>query len=460
MNPIFYFNPPFRHKQRALMGRLLARLQRLTFTKVLANEAPAASLYDQEHGIEITDLCNDTPEGAALANMVTIDDKGWAFIPYGDWPHEAGLQKFHRPQAEAIANAYNSMAGRFKRAVCGLPIFKGHPDMPGAAGEAYPDKDDKGQIAAMEVRSDGLALKLVLSNAGAELVRKGWKYISPYWEVARLGLSSAGFNLFAPTALRSVGLVVKPNIPTPSLANNAAHAANPKNKTMNPKLLALLGLAADATAEQIETAVVAHTTKVTTLANEATLLVTTKGELTALQGKVVTLENAATKSTTDLTDARTALANERKARINDVIVVAIRTGRATEAEKKTWADRLEANFEAESAALANAAPKVKTASDIPAMLKVLENQMKASLANEVASDDGDEDDGKDESGMGNGDYAKLKPEERAAKMKNLINDHMGKLANTPQAVRYNAAYANAKKGNPRLFGFKAKDVAS
>ncbi len=241
------FNLPFcRHRHLPRCGR--ARLQRLTLA--LANEAPA-SLYDAEHGIETTQLTNDAPEASALANAVTIDEQGWAFIPYGDWPHEQGLQKFHRPQAEAIANSFNSMSGRFKRAVCGLPIFKGHPDLPGPPGDAYPDKDDKGQIAAMEVRPDGLALKLVLGNAGVELVRKGWKYISPYWEVARLGLSNGGFQVFEPTSLRSVGLVVKPNIPTPSLANSSAHAANPTNK-MNPETLKLLGLAADAKPEQID----------------------------------------------------------------------------------------------------------------------------------------------------------------------------------------------------------------
>ncbi len=51
-------------------------------------------------------------------------------------------------------------------------------------------------------------------------------------------------------------------------------------------------------------------------------------------------------------------------------------------------------------------------------------------------------------------------EERSAKMKGLINDHMAKLANTPDSVRYNAAYANAKKGNARLFGFKPADVGA
>ncbi len=431
-------------------------LRRQARELVLANDG---SLYDKDHEGDIATLENAMPESALLINEVHIDDRGWAVIPFGDWPHEMGMQKFQREQAEEIASGFNNMAGRFRRAVVGLPIFKGHPDHPVAAiANQYPDKEEKGQIAAVEVRPNGLALKLILSNAGAELVRKGWKFISPMWIGQLISKAGEAFRTYAPSELRSVGLVVKPNIPSPSLANNAASAANPNNKSMNPKLLALLGLAADATPEQIETAIATTSTRLTTLANEAASLVTTKGELTALQGKVTVLENAATAATSTITETRTALANERKARIGDHVAAAIRTGRCTEAEKPTWVSRLEANFESESAVLANAAPKVKTASDIPAMLKVLETQMRATIDNAASGGADDGDDGKDECGMGNADYGKLKPEDKAAKMKALINDHMGKLAHTPESVRYNSAFANAKKANPRLFGFKAKDV--
>ncbi len=423
---------------------------------LLANDG---SLYDKEHDGSTETLENSLPESALLINEVHIDDRGWAVIPFGDWPHEMGMQKFQREQAEEIATGFNNLAGRFRRAVVGLPIFKGHPDHPVAAiANQYPDKEEKGQIAAVEVRSNGLALKLILSNAGAELVRKGWKFISPMWIGNLISKAGEAFRTYAPTELRSVGLVVKPNIPSPSLAN-AASAAN-QNKTMNPETLKLLGLAADASPEAIATAVKALKDREGALANDAALLVTTKGELTALQGKVAVLENAATADKTTITETRTTLANERKARIGDHVAAAIRTGRCTEAEKPTWTSRLEANFEAESAVLANAAPKVKTASEIPAMLKVLETQMRASLENAAAggADDGDEDDGKDACGMGNSDYAKMKPEDKSSKMKAIINEHMGKLAHTPDSVRYNSAFANAKKANPRLFGFKAKDV--
>ena len=129
---------------------------------------------------------NDAQEDGQLQECLhngEVASDGWAIIPYGDWPHEMGMQKFHRPQAEAIVAAFENAAGRFfRRAVVGLPILKGHPDHPVAAiANQYPDKGDKGQIAEMEARDDGLALRLILSSAGADLVRKGWKFISPLW---------------------------------------------------------------------------------------------------------------------------------------------------------------------------------------------------------------------------------------------------------------------------------------
>lgn len=372
------------------------------------------------------------------------------------------MQKFHREQAQAIATSFNQLAGRLKRAICGLPIFKGHPDVPGLAND-YPDKEEKGQVAAVEVRPTGLAFKLVLSSAGSALVSKGWKFISPYWLANVIAVDGAGKKTFSPYALRSIGLVSRPNIPSPSLAN-AASAANPKT-TMDPEMLKLLGLAVDATPAQIAVALKALHTQASSLANEQSALATAKAELLTAQGKLTALETALTTARAEAATAQTGLANERKARVEDTLALAIRTGRCTPAEKATWEGRLLANFAAESTALANAAPKVKTASEIPAMLKELEKQMQADLANaakkggKTAGDDGDEDDGKDECGMGNAEYGKLDSAGRGKKMKDLINEHSRRLANTPHPDAYNRAYANAKKANPRLFGFKQTDVA-
>lgn len=434
-----------------------------TVHSLLANDS-RPSAYELEHAGDVA-LDNDTAESASLINEVTVDDRGWAVIPFGDWPHEMGLQQFHREQAQEIVDRFSSMAGRFRRAIVGLPIFKGHPDHAvQEIANQYPDKEEKGHLSDMELRPEGLALKLVLSNAGAELVRRGWKYISPYWLARLLTKAGDAMRVYAPSEIRSIGLVVRPNIPSPSLAN-AARAAN-QTKTMNPETLKLLGLAPDAKPEQIDAAIKQLQTQAGALANEQSAHNTLKATLTARDGEITTLKATVATLTTEKTAAETTLANERTARIDDHVSFAIRTGRATEAEKATWAARLKANFSTESAALANAAPKVKTASDIPAMLKTLEAQMRNGLANidpkDKAGNQGgyaaDDPDGKDACGMGNDDIAKMTSEQRGAKIKGLVNEQMTLLQNSPEHQRYNQAYANAKRANPRLFGFTQKDV--
>lgn len=429
----------------------------------LANEA---SLYDQEHAGQALD--NDGAASACLLNEVQLDERGWALIPYGDWPHEMGMQKFHKPEAIRMANSFNDTAGRMRRAICGLPIFKGHPDHPVAAiANQYPDKEDKGQIAAVEARDNGLALKLVLSNAGAELVRKGWKFISPMWIGQLISKVSDSYGVYAPVILQSVGLVAKPNIPSPALAN-AATAANPKT-TMDPEMLKLLGLAVDATPAQISAAIKTLHTNAGTLANEQTAHTTAKTALATAEGKIVTLENAATQAKTALTEAQTALANERTARINDALDLAVRTGRCTIAERPTWEGRLKTNFIEEVKVLANAAPKVKTESEIPEMLKTLQKQMEKQIKDDATAlangkktktdDEDDDDDAKDETGFGNDDYQAMDHGKRGKLMQNCIANEMKKLDSTPSTKKHDAAFANAKKANPILFNFKQSGIA-
>lgn len=398
----------------------------------------------------------DLPTFEMMMNEATVGDDGWALIPFGDWPHEMGMQKFHREQGMALMNAFKSTANRLRRAVTGLPIYKGHPDSPVASiANQYPDKGDKGQIADMEVRPAGLALKLVLSNEGADLVRKGWKFISPMWIANLISRADEAYKVFSPVVLRSVGLVSKPNIPSPSLANSAPNAGN-QNKNMNrEKMLELLGLPATATDSEI-------TAKISTLANASTALGNEQAAHTTAKGNITALETRASTAETNLKSTQTTLANERKARIDDQIALAIRSGKILEADKGVWIKRLEANFDAEVTVLANAAPVIKTASEIPAMLKLLEKQMTDALGNAAKKDakkdgkdaaaDDDEGDAKDECGLSNDEIDAMDNGKRGALMKKMVNSHHDKLASMPNTQRYNAAFANAKKANPHLFG--------
>ena len=379
-------------------------------------------------------------EAVGLGNAVEIGSDGWALVPFGAWPHPDGLQQFGRDEAGSIVGYFKNTWNRIKRAVTGLPIFRGHPDLPGALGNEYTDKREYGQIADMEVRPDGLALKLVLSEAGAALVEHGAKYISPHWLANAIGKTGAGQTIFAPVFLKSVGLTARPNIPCPSLCNSAAAAAQQtkQEKTTMPKwLIELLGLANEATEEQAKAAVTALKTRpeATALANEQTARTAAEGKATALEATVTALTNEKKAVETKLTETQTALANERKERVDGLLVAAVRAGRILDAERETWRGRLLANFPAESVALANAVPKVKTASEIPTMLAELQHQMEATLGN--AGGGGKEPDG---------------DEAKGSKIKAAVEKEMAKLGNIKNAhARYNTAFANVKRANPKWF---------
>jgi len=318
-----------------------------------------------------------------LGNAVAIDDHGWAIIPYGEHMHEQGLQRFGREQAEEIEGYFRNTWNTIKRAIVGLPIYKGHPDLvdqrqkslANAKDEAtrarirasieelkrrYPDRANYGSIADLEVRDDGLAVKPVLTGDGATLVNeKGLRYFSPHW-LARQGPKENGRDVFTPAFLLSIGLTDNPNIHGTSLVNSRSGSpdqSNPQLDTTMPKwLLELLGFAneAEATQENVTTKVknLLARPEQTALANEQT--------------RVGTLTTERDTAKTKQTEAEMALANERsahgltrKAYIGTLVDNAIRDGRITEAQKPVWAGRLERDFTAESTALANESVKVK-----------------------------------------------------------------------------------------------------
>lgn len=351
-----------------------------------------------------------------LGNEIAMDSDGMAIIPYGNWPHSEGMQQFGRAEADEMVGYFKNTWNKLKRAITGLPVFKGHPDVPAFANQ-YPDKTEYGQIADMEARETGLAVKLVLGRAGAALVERGLKFISPHWRANLVGNLANGKPIYAPVFMESIGLTDKPNIPGKSLLNSASAGSHSnKSKTENPTmpdwLKKLLGLANEATEADATSAIAALQKR-----PEPTALANEQSARTAAEGKVTALEGDKSKLGADLKSAQTALANERKARIDDMVATAIRGGKITEAEKETWGKRLLANFEDESKALVNSKQAVKTA---------------ATATRTAAGDDGDADDS-------------------GPKIKGLVNAEMAKLGHLPMANRYNQAFSNVKKANPDLF---------
>ena len=174
-----------------------------------------------------------------------------------------------------------------------------------------------------------------------------------------------------------MALTPVPNLPVQMLndasASAAAAAASkktgdlPNAQTMDrTKLIAALiaagaSLAADANDDTVLGAVNdlgKRAGSVTSLANEKAAVDT---KLANAQAEAADLKTKLTAAEEKAKTAETTLANERTARVTDLLDGAIQTGRITPAEKPTWERRLKADFANEAPALAALEPKVKLA---------------------------------------------------------------------------------------------------
>lgn len=317
-------------------------------------------------------LANSPESRLGLANALTIDAEGWAIIPYGDSHHNAAdgraaandpvpenlrrgvIQRFDRAAAETIVADFRSLWGRVKRALVGLPVYRGHPDAPRFAN-LFPDRAPRGTIAEMRVTDEGLQLRPVLTETGAAEVEGGLGEFSPYWDLTLVeGADPSGLPVYRPTRLHSIGLVRRGNIPGLSLTNDS-----PAMKQLLLRLLAALGIevpadaADDAFGPHVERALeklnaatqAAEQTK--TAANaSAQSLAEAKARITALESEKGTLAAANTQ-------AQAALRSEREARAALVVDRAIAEGRVAPAERAARCTTLAnaADFGAEAAAL-------------------------------------------------------------------------------------------------------------
>lgn len=376
-------------------------------------------------------------------NEISIGDDGWAMIcPFGDHPSEAlldvgngklkrqkAIQRITKASADTmVAQFHNSRKG-IRKFLRGVNIYVGHPDVPGLEAR-YPDKQPKGVFADMQTRDDGIYGLPVFTNEGSEIVeQKKFRAFSGRLINAVPDGEVNGVPAYCPTEIASVGLTNHPHLPVhffnadDTLAEAPAEAVTQNQKhTMKKKLIALcatLGIqfanetaddaATEAALDQVHAKVAAFANEQTKAAAETK---TIREKLLALCGKLgITFANEAAITdpaatiaqaeekigtlNTDLTNARTQFANERAARINDALAVALTSGRITAAEKPTWENRLkvEAQFVNELNAL-NALPtKVKTASVVTVQFRGKDTQVDLSdpgarrqFVNEVVRD--------------------------------------------------------------------------
>lgn len=279
----------------------------------------------------------------------TVAQKDTLRIPHGDFPHGSRrIQRFDAESSRRLASTFAS--AKTANADFAIPLYEGHPDVPALAAD-YPDKKAYAWVQNVVADQSGLALQVKWSDAGEKLLANGhYRFISPYWNVEPIPSPkpNASFDWVRPVELVSVGLTNMPNIRAiPALSNDSNN--NGKDSAMKEHLLKILGLANDATDDQIAAAV-----KDLSVPALRTQISTLQSEVAA--GKTA-LSNEQTARATDKAAAQTAFAAERGARIGILLDNAVRDGRVTPATRQQWNDDLVKDFDGKVTALANA-PKV------------------------------------------------------------------------------------------------------
>lgn len=161
------------------------------------------------------------------------------FMPYGEWPwNEKITQRFGRVEAEAIANA---LKGDIDAGEPGIPVYQGHPDVPELAAK-YPDKGALGWVKSLEVTDSGVLMSVEWDRWPG----KGFAWFSPYW--SGNAEERDGKVIVTVDAIRSIGLVNRPNIHDFRLPNEELEAAI--EETNMKEVLQALDLANDATAKE------------------------------------------------------------------------------------------------------------------------------------------------------------------------------------------------------------------
>lgn len=363
-------------------------------------------------------------------------------IPYGEFPHPQGLQRFDEQAGREVVRAFNRARG--KRGFPGRPVYIGHPDVPSMASD-YPDRSAYGWIQSMTALQDGLAMRVDWSEDGRALVaNRRYAWFSPYWQGRRLGRNPKGRGiLMRPSDILSVGLVNNPQIEEARLPNSHEGGTTMKNIVLKLDVAALgTELAAAMQAAGKDVAALANSVSMEEAQLKALLAGRIEGELsstdldavaaavdvtldlanaepavpeplrilgTSLQvdadadsSAIVAAANArieagdqaaalrqeAETNLTQVTEERdglkVALANTRKALVCKALDHAIATGRLTPAERETREQALSAegvDLDAELAKLANAAPKLNTQSKTQGLGKTGSEKSLVEMAN-------------------------------------------------------------------------------
>ena len=377
---------------------------------LLANSVIAlGNAGGDEVALTLADIPADAP---SLANAEAAADGWLRLAPFGDHPHpgvpgsnEPVLQRFDRASAQTILDGFRSNWGRFKRALIGLPIFNGHPDVPGLQ-HLFKDKVPKGTASDMRIGEDGLYIRPALNPDGARTVEGGADRPSPYWNCRRTGEKAPdGRPIVSPFQLISVGLVPRGNIAGPSLMNAATANSNHQEsattmnneRTMLIQLLTALGQTVSPQvgdtdlANAVQTAIAALPKKdvaeaanallgvlrgaklddkgkletfLTTANVNATALATANSQHESTAATITTLTAERDTARTEATTAKATATAERKAHSELLANAAVEAGLIPAVERDAWVTALAnaEDFAAKAKELTTKKPVVKTTS--------------------------------------------------------------------------------------------------
>lgn len=266
-----------------------------------------------------------------------------------------------REHGNRLVTAFNALRDKQGERFRGLPIYRGHPDVDASR---WPDESRLGGVMALEAREDGIYAQVAWNDEGERNRQQGYLvYPSPTWPYDVR--AAAATNRIEPIELRSIGMTNSPRIDGVPAWTNADESPNPPgdepgtttNTPMPSWLLELLGLPADATEEQIKSAI-------TSLKESAA----------SAQNAMEAEKQRATDASTERDDAkrerdtavnaRTAAeadaAKFRALAINATITGAINSGRITAAEQAGFEQKLAANFDEAAAEIAAKQPALNT----------------------------------------------------------------------------------------------------
>jgi hypothetical protein len=338
-----------------------------------------------------------------LSNEGILDGEGWALIaPYGEHPktryirkngavrREEFIQVLDEQAADELLRRENSLIRRIRRAVVGIPVYKGHPDLGDYAPESGKGgrKEIIGAIDRIRKTARGLEAHFILTPAGAEAVeREGRKYPSALWYVKPVGRRGEAV-VARPFKLLSAGLTAHPNISgVESLANTRHAGATQEHTTTREndmKLIAGWLLANGATLDNAdspsETEVLAALQKLqasatgeaSALGNENCAL---SSENQEMKTRLARLESSAAALENEKSALRRQAETERKGRAAAVADLAIARGKLAVSERAGRVAALEntGDFERDSAALLESATRYKTVGSVESG-KVLSNE--------------------------------------------------------------------------------------